>query len=335
MVSVLERVWRTATSSYDAPLAGRIGVGSRNPSRRLKRALSDFGVDESFAKAAVKVKEHYGFEISVSAVRKATLESAAKAAQAQGEQGSLDLRLLPAQGAATLIAEADGSMVRTVEAGPRQGLRPRKWEEIRLAAAQVQGEEKSLYAVSFESLEDLGARWGHCVKQAGRGLNSVIHCLGDGAEWIERLCREIFGDQGSYLCDFYHVSEYLAAAAPTCRPSGIESWRATQHKRLKRGAAEMTIKELAAHLEPETTEEEAAPVRCAHRYLSNRRDQLDYHIALERELPIGSGLIESGHKHVLQARLKLPGCAWLKSTAANMAQLRVLRANQKWESIWN
>jgi hypothetical protein len=68
---------------------------------------------------------------------------------------------------------------------------------------------------------------------------------------------------------------------------------------------------------------------------SRRRDQLDYHIALERELPIGSGLIESGHKHVLQARLKLPGCAWLKGTAANMAQLRVLRANQNWESIWN
>ncbi len=36
---------------------------------------------------------------------------------------------------------------------------------------------------------------------------------------------------------------------------------------------------------------------------------LDYPGAISRDLPIGSGLIESGHKHVLQARLKKAGSA--------------------------
>lgn len=48
------------------------------------------------------------------------------------------------------------------------------------------------------------------------------------------------------------------------------------------------------------------------------------------------GLIESGHKHVLQARLKKAGTAWLAANAANadaMAQLCVLRANHQWEDL--
>jgi hypothetical protein len=55
------------------------------------------------------------------------------------------------------------------------------------------------------------------------------------------------------------------------------------------------------HLEPETQTQ--APVRAAHRYLSGRRDQLDYAGARARGLPIGSGEIESGHRHVIQQRL--------------------------------
>src|SRR5947208_3999285 len=73
---------------------------------------------------------------------------------------------------------------------------------------------------------------------------------------------------------------------------------------------------MAEHLEPEDTPEENAPVRNGHRYLVNRIDCLDYPRALRLELPIGSGLIESGHRHVLQARLKKGGAAWLVENAA-------------------
>ena len=73
----------------------------------------------------------------------------------------------------------------------------------------------------------------------------------------------------------------------------------------------------------------------AHRYLTNRTDCLDYPRALKLGLPIGSGLIESGHRHVLQARLKKAGTAWLAQHAQRMAQLRVLRANGQWSSLWN
>ena len=47
------------------------------------------------------------------------------------------------------------------------------------------------------------------------------------------------------------------------------------------------------------------------RYLSNRVGCLDYPRALDQDLPIGSGMIESGHRHGLHCRLKKlvrPGC---------------------------
>ncbi len=59
----------------------------------------------------------------------------------------------------------------------------------------------------------------------------------------------------------------------------------------------------------------AAPVCAVHPCLDNRCDQLDYPRALARDLPLGSGLIESGHRHVLQHRLKIAGGAWLRANS--------------------
>ena len=103
---------------------------------------------------------------------------------------------------------------------------------------------------------------------------------------------------------------------------------------LKTGGSETVIALLAAHREPEATPEDQAPVRAAHRYLSNRCGTLDYAAALAAELPIGSGLIESAHKHVLQKRLKIPGAAWLPESIEAIAQLRILRANDRWDELW-
>ena len=95
------------------------------------------------------------------------------------------------------------------------------------------------------------------------------------------------------------------------------------------------IEGLAEHLEPSGTPEELAPVTNAYRYLTNRTECPDYSRALRLGLPSGSGMIESGHRHVLQTRLKKAGAAWLVPNADRMANLRGLRANNQWLSLWN
>ena len=71
----------------------------------------------------------------------------------------------------------------------RRGPRPRAWEEIRLVAAQRQGSVESKYAATFGSVQETGNRWGHVAKEAGRGLDSPIHPVCDGAEWIALQIR--------------------------------------------------------------------------------------------------------------------------------------------------
>jgi hypothetical protein len=335
LVSVQDRVWRNVEQSYLRPLPARLGVSSGGRSRRLDRVLTAFGCEQSFAQAAGSVLEHYGFEIGASAARIATLKHARRAQQQLETEYAQPFRELPATGSEHVIAQADGTMICTVEPGQRQGKRPRQWKEMRLVAAQAKDSVTTVYGATFGSVTETGRRWGHCTRTAGWGQNSRIHAVGDGADWIRLQSREIFGSQGHFLCDYFHVSEYLGDAAPSCRPAQPDQWRRTQQKRLKTGAVAKVIATLSEHLEAEATPEEEAPVRNGHRYLSNRLDCLDYPQALALGLPIGSGIIESGHRHVLQARLKKAGAAWLSDHADRIAHLRVLRANHQWLSLWN
>lgn len=118
--------------------------------------------------------EHYGFEISPSVLRRATLKHAERAKQLLENQYDKSYRSLPATGAEHVIAEVDGTMICTVKNGKRNKKRPREWHEMRLSAAQAKGSIRSEYAATFGSVDMVGRRWGHCALNAGRGINSRI-----------------------------------------------------------------------------------------------------------------------------------------------------------------
>jgi hypothetical protein len=69
----------------------------------LQRALVDFDAEESFARAAQRVQEHYGLDVAASAVRRQTL--------AHGVQISAVPVTPPKVAAHTLITQLDGSMI--------------------------------------------------------------------------------------------------------------------------------------------------------------------------------------------------------------------------------
>jgi hypothetical protein len=70
------------------------------------------------------------------------------------------------------------------------------------------------------------------------------------------------------------------------------------------------------------------------RYLQNRPTQFDYRKALQEELPIGSGKIESAHRYLIQEGLKISGAWWKIDNADKMLALRVCRANGNWDHYW-
>lgn len=335
-VEIADCVWRDRDGGLHRPLPDRIGVRSRGKSLRLQRVLTDFGADESFEKASAKVKEHYGLDVGSGTVRTVTLEHAGLAQSRASESPGRTFRALPADGADTLVCEADGSFLRLIESGlPRKGDRPREWKEARVLAAQAVGKARAVYAATFAAPEQAGRKWAWAARLAGWALDTKIHGIGDGAEWIERQLREIFGEDAGYLIDYYHLLEYLAAAAVPIAPGKQKNWMRTQKRRLRKGQYKKVVATLKKEIEPANRPDEEAPVRRAWRYMTNRPNAFNYHKALEKELPIGSGMIESSHGHILQSRMKQNGMAWTIENAEPMVQLRVLRANGQWQQYWD
>jgi len=66
----------------------------------------------------------------------------------------------------------------------------------------------------------------------------------------------------------------------------------------------------------------------------NRSGQFNYPDAIERGLPIGSGKVESGHRHVIQERLKISDAWWKTENVGKRLALRTTRANGNWNDYW-
>lgn len=310
------------------PFSFKARIEHRGYSRAMQRALTDFGAEDSFERAAARIKEHYRLEVPVSAVRKVTYQHAA------GIQAIEPQR--PRKAVPTLITEMDGSMIPLVNPGKGQDARQGRtvcWSEVRLCCARGDGQAARLYGATLGTLESARSCWHQTAERAGLGDKTFVHGIGDGAPWIVEKFGDNFGTQGEYLVDFYHVTQYLAAAAPKIAgEKKARRWLGKQKARLLLGQADKVVRTLASHQEPENAAEQ--PVRDAHRYIQQRREHLHYHKARTAGLPIGSGEVESGHRHVIQHRMKIAGAWWRETNAQRMLGLRIARANGCWGAYW-
>jgi hypothetical protein len=207
--------------------------------------MTDFGADESFASSVKKLKEHYGIEAPESAVRQTTQRHG----QIMLESEQLQQRL-PDGGVELLIAEMDGSMVPIVSiAEPedvdstedKRKLRKLDWKEARLAMVRRPEEVSKLYNATMAGVERAGEQLLDLVIEQGGGKQTRIHCLGDGAAWIVGQVKEKFGEQASYLVDFYHMSGYLAAAAKPIAGAQEQGWLRQQQQRMKEMSSDFRI----------------------------------------------------------------------------------------------
>ena len=298
----------------------------------------DFAADQPFAQARLKLREHYGFEIGESTIQRITFGHAQALFEAGQARG--DFPETPGL-CKEIIAETDGGMIPIVvpdtsQTDKRKG-KTLLWREAKISLAHAKGRVTPVYAATIEGgVEGAGRQLLACTVRVGFGVGSHVHVVGDGAPWIVGQVALQFGTQGSYLIDFYHACEYLCDAAKglTSDPAAQAAWIEAQKDALKTGRLDSTLQALARHLEPPEVADDRAPVRRCHRYLSQRRDQLNYQDALARDLPIGSGEIESAHRYIAQQRLKRPGAWWLVEHAEYMLALRVTRRNGDWEGYW-
>ena len=175
----------------------------------------------------------------------------------------------------------------------------------------------------------------HATKQVDRLLsNKKLDIWEESKAWVPF----IIGARNEIMIsmdwtDFYHLCEYLAEAAKSILTNG-HAWVEQQKLLLKNSQVTDVLMALKPYIEPSNVPDEHAPVRACYRYIENRDGQFLYKEALEKNLPIGSGEVESEHRYISQKRLKLAGAWWKDINAANMLSLRVLRANNHWKNYW-
>lgn len=317
------------------PFSEFSNVKARGYSRHLQRVICDFGADHAFGQVSTKLKEHYGISVPYTASRQITETHAAQI------QLTEDLYTPKCQDADIIIAESDGSMIpieeTTSHPASEQDRRKNKrlhWKEARLSLAHAKDSITPYFAATLDSVSEAGQQLLTCVNQSGAHEKTKVHCVGDGAVWIANQVEERFGSNGTYLIDFYHLCEYLSAAAPHCIPHDESHWLKQQKESMKQSDYKSVLLALKPYVEPKTVEENKAPVRACYRYINNRPKQLDYQSAQEKGLPIGSGEVESAHRYVIQKRLKIAGAWWSIDHAKSMLSLRVMRANNLWVQYW-
>jgi hypothetical protein len=286
------------------------------------------------------MKEHYGFELGESTIRRYTQAHS----EAMFPSDKPDGKFPETPGVhGTIIAQSDGGMVPITV--PDENAKDRRkgkkllWREFRLTLSHLLGSCSPVFAGAIEGgVKDAGLRLLSCAVRAGFGTSSRVHAVGDGAKWIAGQVDEQFGDQGSYLIDLYHLCEYLAAAAKVIVPdeTARKGWMDERIEDMKKGRMENVMAALSAHVEKgeKPDDDGERPVSACLRYMVDRPGQFKYREALEAGLPVGSGEIESSHRYVVQKRIKLPGAWWTVENAERKAALRIVRLNGDWDEYW-
>lgn len=172
-------------------------------------------------------------------------------------------------------------------------------------------------------------------RRGGENAHTVV-AVQDGALWIQSFI-DYHCPQAVRVIDFAHAQEYVAAVGRAIHGAETEAfrqWYGRMSKQLGHQPPQRTVNELQLmrHQHPDHPEGEA--IELAIRYLQKRLPMIDYPHFRRQQIPIGSGNVESGHKVVMQQRMKQAGMRWAEANLNPMLALRLALCNQTWKTSW-
>jgi hypothetical protein len=164
--------------------------------------------------------------------------------------------------------------------------------------------------------------------------------VADGSDWAQTVFDLVRPDALRIL-DWPHAAEHLAEAASAIFGQGsAESgrWFHVQLRELKEGDPDLVLAKLKGIrddlLLQEGRAEAAEVVGSTLDYLDKRRAMIRYAEFTAAGYPIGSGIVESANKLVVEARLKGAGMHWQRGNVDPMLALRNVACNDRWEEAW-
>lgn len=299
-------------------------------------AVVRLGASLPFREAAEHLAALLGLHLSAGTICRQSEQAGRGELAVQQEQAKPRADCPEEEAAECMVMSGDGAFVPLVHG---------VWGEVKQLAfghiqqrENAQGEQESQSSQSsyFARLAEVSAFSDQAsseVRRRGIERAKVVVAVQDGAEWLQGVVQDHRADAIRIL-DFAHAAQRVAAIGEQLRLMGHSlpaDWLSTLLHRLKHEGADGVLKHLHTSSEqvgrPEAIEEHL-------RYLCKRTAQMDYPTFRKQGYPIGSGIVESGNKVVMQARLKGAGMHWLPANVNPMLALRMALCNQRWQEGW-
>ncbi len=160
--------------------------------------------------------------------------------------------------------------------------------------------------------------------------------VNDGAIWIQHFL-DYHAPQAVRVLDFAHAASYLATVGNTVfahDQDKADRWFRRARRRLLQQAPSKTLNTIAFLQRQLQGADKQEVVETALSYLQRREAQIDYAHFRRCGYPIGSGSVESGHKVVIQRRMKQAGMRWHEDAVNPMLALRNAICNRRWDDTW-
>lgn len=297
---------------------------------QLQASLIRLGSWMPFAHAARELGRLTGAVVSESLAERLT--EAAGAAYVAEQTAAVDrLELQPTPepvGPGLLQLSADGAMISLVG---------KQWVEVKTLALgrvvqEVDGTVRTRELSYFSRrAEHTAFRRLALVETYRRGVGTALAVVAvvDGADWLQRFI-DFHRPDAIRILDFPHAVEYLTHASHEAHGTGTAAtseWLATQAHALKHDGPDPVLAALRA-LPPGEHRDAALG------YLEPRLAQLQYPTFRAAGYPIGSGIVESANKVVVQDRLKGSGMHWAPASVNPMLALRTIVCADRWDEAW-
>ncbi len=156
----------------------------------------------------------------------------------------------------------------------------------------------------------------------------------DGADWCQSLTERYRADAVRIL-DFPHAAEHINLLLEGLEKARIpfppQMLERCLHILKHRGPRPL-LRLADRHLRPSSQQEGES---CHLVYLCKREALMQYPHFQQQGWPIGSGMVESANKNVVEARLKGTGMHWERSHINPMLALRNAVCNDRWREMWH
>jgi len=311
--------------------------GSLTPA--LAEQVAYMGTLLPFPGARALVERCYRVALSEPTVRRRTYAAgeaaeATEAAFVRKLEGSLERT--PEKGPARQQVSADGAMVR---------MKGGEWREVRTLVIGTVSAGKEGPAVSAQSYYSrlcdhdtfiTGCR-GEFFRRGTENVRDVAAVM-DAADWLRQLVEE-HCPEALCILDFTHAADAVIDAAHIAFGQGTAAcaaWIGPQLHELRHGEAKQVLAAMAMLVAVDgLTPTDVEAILARRSYLARREGQIQYAAFARAGYCIGSGIVESANKHVVQARLKGAGMQWAPASVNALLALRCAERSGRWMTTWS